>query len=270
MLLVELHSGCSPFLFGANWKLQFDNGLDSYHLTSTHTSFMDIQARRRRGEGHQQARQYDWATRAAVPHGMFDFDYGHTFTWTEQPEVHKRQLWPVIEEVKARVGEVKAQWMLKMRQTSIFPNMQINDGSAMILRVIRPLAVDLTEMTGYVLAPIGERADLRAWRLRQFEDFFNPAGFATPDDTVTYEDAQRGSSLMSFYAKYLPGVTLPAGLEVTAHLGEAITDAPFALVVVPSVGVPDLLAALPRDLGVVLHRSHATQRTLCRARVTNR
>ncbi|WP_119673221.1 NAD(P)H-dependent glycerol-3-phosphate dehydrogenase [Deinococcus sp. RM] len=53
-------------------------------------------------------------------------------------------------------------------------------------------------------------------------------------------------------AEYLPGVTLPAGLEVTAHLGEAITDAPFVLVVVPSVGVPDLLAALPRDLGVVL------------------
>lgn len=53
-------------------------------------------------------------------------------------------------------------------------------------------------------------------------------------------------------AEYLPGVTLPAGLEVTAHLGEAITDAPFALVVVPSVGVPELLAALPRDLGVVL------------------
>jgi phenylpropionate dioxygenase-like ring-hydroxylating dioxygenase large terminal subunit len=189
---MEFVPGRVRYTYGANWKLQFDNGLDSYHLTSTHTSFMDIQARRRRGEGHQQARQYDWATRAAVPHGMFDFDYGHTFTWTEQPEVHKRQLWPVIEEVKARVGEVKAQWMLKMRQTSIFPNMQINDGSAMILRVIRPLAVDLTEMTGYVLAPIGERADLRAWRLRQFEDFFNPAGFATPDDTVTYEDAQRG------------------------------------------------------------------------------
>ncbi|PTA66563.1 NAD(P)H-dependent glycerol-3-phosphate dehydrogenase [Deinococcus arcticus] len=53
-------------------------------------------------------------------------------------------------------------------------------------------------------------------------------------------------------AEYLPGVTLPGHLEVTAHLGEALGDAAFALVVVPSVGVPDLLAALPRSLGVVL------------------
>ncbi|MVN89190.1 NAD(P)H-dependent glycerol-3-phosphate dehydrogenase [Deinococcus sp. HMF7620] len=53
-------------------------------------------------------------------------------------------------------------------------------------------------------------------------------------------------------AEYLPGVSLPPGLGVTAHLGEAIQDAPFALVVVPSVGVPELLAALPRTLGLVL------------------
>ena len=63
-----------------------------------------------------------------------------------------------------------------------------------MLRVFRPLSVDLTEMNTYCLAPIGERADLRAWRLRQFEDFFNPSGMATPDDTVTYEDCQLGFS----------------------------------------------------------------------------
>ena len=218
---MEFVPGRVRYTYRANWKLQYDNGLDSYHLTSTHTSFMDIQARRRRGEGHQQARQYDWATRAAVPHGMFDFPNGHTFTWTEQPELAKRQLHPVIDEVKARVGEVKAQWMLKIRQTSLFPNMQINDGSAMILRVIRPLAVDLTEMTGYVLAPMGERADLRAWRLRQFEDFFNPGGFATPDDTVIYEEAQRGfaaapSEWVNGYAR---------GMTALQHGGNAHSNA---------------------------------------------
>lgn len=53
-------------------------------------------------------------------------------------------------------------------------------------------------------------------------------------------------------AEYLPGVTLPGGVEVTADLGAAVAGAEFALVVVPSVGVPDLLADLPRDLGVVL------------------
>lgn len=53
-------------------------------------------------------------------------------------------------------------------------------------------------------------------------------------------------------ADYLPGVVLPEGLRFTADLGEAIRGAGFALIVVPSVGVPPLLEQLPRELGVVL------------------
>lgn len=53
-------------------------------------------------------------------------------------------------------------------------------------------------------------------------------------------------------AAYLPGVALPEALRFTADLEEAVRRASFALVVVPSVGVPDLLAGLPRELGVVL------------------
>ncbi len=52
--------------------------------------------------------------------------------------------------------------------------------------------------------------------------------------------------------EYLPGVELPSGVKVTSTLREAVMGADFALVVVPSVGVPDLLAQLPRTLGVVL------------------
>jgi glycerol-3-phosphate dehydrogenase (NAD(P)+) len=52
--------------------------------------------------------------------------------------------------------------------------------------------------------------------------------------------------------EYLPGVTLPDGVRVTSDLSSAVAGADFALVVVPSVGVPDLLAELPRRLGVVL------------------
>ncbi|MEW6422793.1 MAG: NAD(P)H-dependent glycerol-3-phosphate dehydrogenase [Deinococcota bacterium] len=52
--------------------------------------------------------------------------------------------------------------------------------------------------------------------------------------------------------EYLPGVLLPDGVAVTSDLACAVAGADFALVAVPSVGVPDLLAALPRELGVVL------------------
>ena len=53
-------------------------------------------------------------------------------------------------------------------------------------------------------------------------------------------------------AAYLPGVPLPGAVRITSDLRGAMDGADFALVVVPSVGVPELLAGLPRDLGVVL------------------
>lgn len=52
--------------------------------------------------------------------------------------------------------------------------------------------------------------------------------------------------------EYLPGVVLPDGVEVTSDLGRAVGGPDFVLVALPSVGVPNLLAGLPRDLGVVL------------------
>jgi len=47
-------------------------------------------------------------------------------------------------------------------------------------------------MQTWCIAPRGESAQARAFRIRQYEDFFNPTGMATPDDTVCYEEAQLG------------------------------------------------------------------------------
>jgi benzoate/toluate 1,2-dioxygenase alpha subunit len=195
---VEFIPGRSAYTFRSNWKLQLDNALDGYHLTSTHSSFMDLQARRRKGEGHLDAKQYDWSTRGKTEGGMFSFVNGHSCTWGDMPEPQKRPIWPAIDEIRARVGDARARWMIGVRQLVLFPNMQINDAAGVILRVIRPLAVDLTEMHSYCLAPIGERPELRAHRLRQFEDFFNPGGMATPDDTVTYAECQSGFPAQGF------------------------------------------------------------------------
>src|SRR5262249_8875296 len=64
--------------------------------------------------------------------------------------------------------------------------------TATIIRTIRPLSVDRTEMRIQCIAPIGESADARERRIRQFEDFFNPSGLATPDDNACYRDCQEG------------------------------------------------------------------------------
>jgi phenylpropionate dioxygenase-like ring-hydroxylating dioxygenase large terminal subunit len=189
---MEFVPGRASYTFRGNWKLQMDNGQDGYHLTSTHVSFMELQGRRRKGEGHVEARQFDWKARSKMRNGMFTFPGGHSVLWLDQVEPEKRPFWPVVDEVRSRIGELRTEWALKARNYQFFPNMQFNDSVTTMLRVFRPVSVDLTEMHTYCLAPVGERADLRAWRLRQFEDFFNPSGMATPDDTVTYEDCQHG------------------------------------------------------------------------------
>lgn len=52
--------------------------------------------------------------------------------------------------------------------------------------------------------------------------------------------------------EYLTGVLLPPDIAVTADLAATTAGADWALVVVPSVGVPELLEQLPRELGLVL------------------
>ncbi len=51
---------------------------------------------------------------------------------------------------------------------------------------------------------------------------------------------------------YLPGVRLPDTVGVTSDLERATAGHAWALLTVPSVGIPELLTALPRALGVVL------------------
>ena len=58
------------------------------------------------------------------------------------------------------------------------------------IRTYRPIAVDKTEVTIYCIAPKGESAEARARRIRQYEDFFNASGMATPDDLEEFRACQ--------------------------------------------------------------------------------
>jgi phenylpropionate dioxygenase-like ring-hydroxylating dioxygenase large terminal subunit len=209
---VELVPGRAIYTFEGNWKLQLDNGVDPYHLTSTHSSFLDVQALRKKGQGNVASRSFEWKQRDALRAGAFNFANGHSAVWVNQPEPEKRPIAPSMDELRARVGELKATWMLNGRNLQFFPNMQVADAISPMLRVFRPLAVDRTEMRTWCLAPAGESRELRAWRLRQYEDFFNPGGMATPDDTIVYEEAQRGMGAYSL--DFLQGYSRGLGAAV--------------------------------------------------------
>ena len=51
--------------------------------------------------------------------------------------------------------------------------------------------MDKTEVTIYCIAPKGESAEARKARIRQYEDFFNASGMATPDDLEEFRSCQK-------------------------------------------------------------------------------
>ncbi len=189
---VELLPGAGLYTYRANWKLQLENCLDNYHLTSTHPSFMRIVERRKKGASRHGLETQDFNMLDGTIGGGFTFPHGHAVIWHGNPAPQVRPLYANIDSVVQRVGRIRANWMLGVRNLSLFPNVQFAENISMQMRIIRPLAPDVTEMQVYCVAPRGEAAEARAYRIRQYEDFFNSTGLATPDDLKVYEQCQDG------------------------------------------------------------------------------
>lgn len=194
---IEFVPGVSAFTYKGNWKHQLENCSDGYHVTSVHPSYLKVAQQRAEAGGQRdvagiwgRTRDFLEDTESEAKFGTFRFRNGHVATWTASPMTPGHPLFERREELIERVGPVRAKWMFYARNMTIFPNLQIVDNFSSQVRVLRPLAADRTEMTTYCVGPRGESASARRQRLRQYEDFFNPSGMATPDDLVVYEDCQ--------------------------------------------------------------------------------
>ena len=80
------------------------------------------------------------------------------------------------------------------RNLVVFPNLVINDGSAITVRTFWPVAADRMRVTAWALGPKEETASSRARRLDSFLTFYGPGGLATPDDVEALEMVQKGLS----------------------------------------------------------------------------
>lgn len=233
---VEPVPGTVSFTYDANWKMQVENGVDLYHFTSTHPSYIGVLDDRRRSREAAAAASgapvavggsiyENLAAQKDAARGVYSFAHGHVAYWGDNPTVQERPLYGALDEIRARVGETRAQWMLKVRNLIIYPNLQIVENASLQLRTIRPLQVDRTEIRTWCLAPRGESAEARRQRIRQYEDFYNPSGFATPDDTAAYEACQRGhgARVLDWQQGYSRGILAQhtGGDERAAALGIA-------------------------------------------------
>ncbi len=205
---LEIVPGTVNYTFNANWKLQIENSADSYHFVPTHLSYIQLLGQRKTAEAAQRPSYLSNFREVDARRGSFTFAHGHNVLWGANDNPESRPLYRDIESVKRRVGEMKTKWMFYTRNLLIFPNLQLLENASLQIRVNRPLGAGKTEITTYCIAPKGESREARTLRIRQYEEFFNPSGLATPDDTVIFESCHAGqqSDLVDWQQGYMRGL----------------------------------------------------------------
>ncbi|MER7049138.1 benzoate 1,2-dioxygenase large subunit [Streptomyces jumonjinensis] len=189
---LEVLRGSSTYTYDGNWKLQTENGADGYHVSATHWNYAATQARRTAGESANETRTMDAGGWSKQRGGFYSFDHGHLLLWTKWLDPANRPLAARRDELVAGFGEVKADWMIGVsRNLCLYPNVYLMDQFSSQIRHFRPVSVDRTEVTIYCIAPKGESAEARERRIRQYEDFFNATGMATPDDLEEFRSCQK-------------------------------------------------------------------------------
>ncbi|MGG1948822.1 Rieske 2Fe-2S domain-containing protein [Trinickia sp. NRRL B-1857] len=186
---LEVLRGNSTYVYDGNWKMQMENGCDGYHVSTVHWNYAATMGRRN-VEGTRAVDANGWSKSVA---GVYGFEHGHILLWTNTMNPEVRPVYRHRDEIAARVGEEKAKYIVNQtRNLCLYPNVFLMDQFSTQIRVIRPLAVDKTEVSIFCFAPKGESAESRAIRIRQYEDFFNVSGMGTSDDLEEFRACQTG------------------------------------------------------------------------------
>ncbi|KIA85731.1 Rieske 2Fe-2S domain-containing protein [Flavobacterium sp. AED] len=184
---LEVLNGSSTYTYDANWKLQMENGADGYHVSSVHWNYVATMGNRKE-EGVQAVDPNGWSKSVG---GVYGFENGHMLLWTKMLNPEVRPLYSQLDRLNTTLGEEKTNFIInETRNLAIYPNVYLMDQFSTQIRVLRPIAVDKTEVTIYCFAPKNEPAADRALRLRQYEDFFNVTGMGTPDDLEEFRSCQ--------------------------------------------------------------------------------
>ena len=189
---LEVLRGESRYVMEANWKLQTENSTDGYHVATVHRNFATTVGYR------ETLRPGGGAGMEKIASGAYDVGNGHMINWADRGNPEAGPLWSQRAALLKRFPEGKVKWMLERGRTvTVFPNLLFNDVASTCIRVWRPVAVGLTEIETWCIAPRGEDAEARRARIRKYEDFFFPASLAVPDDVRAMEGAHTGSEAVA-------------------------------------------------------------------------
>lgn len=196
---LEVLKGTSTYTYDGNWKLQAENGADGYHVSSVHWNYAATTSRRGTGESENETTAMDAGSWGEQGGGYFSYPYGHLMLWQEWGNPEDRPVYDRLEELKELHGEERGKFMVNAsRNLCLYPNVYIMDQFSTQIRRLEPVSVDKTEVSIWCIAPKGESAENRANRIRQYEDFFNATGMATPDDLEEFRSSQKTYQASSF------------------------------------------------------------------------
>lgn len=198
---LEVLPGKSAYTYDGNWKLQNENGLDGYHVSTVHYNYVATVQHRQQvnsENGTAASGTLDYSKLGAgdanTDDGWFAFNNGHSLLFSDMPNPSVRSGYATImPRLIEEHGQQKAEWMMhRLRNLNIYPSLFFLDQISSQLRIIRPVAWNKTEIVSQCIGVKGESDADRENRIRQFEDFFNVSGLGTPDDLVEFREAQRG------------------------------------------------------------------------------
>jgi phenylpropionate dioxygenase-like ring-hydroxylating dioxygenase large terminal subunit len=193
---VAFIGGRSRYVIRANWKLQIDNGVDLHHSTYAHVSSLDENGRQftRHGGGPRILRDgrksIDWE-----PFGVVGFPYGHGYQG--RPPVETLPSGAVYEayvhRLEARHGAERTRQILKYDRFNsvVYPSMTFQ-AFGQHVRVVRPLAVDRTEISVYPVGLKGAPPEFNRSAIRSLATTHSAASMIQTDDIEIFERAQRG------------------------------------------------------------------------------
>lgn len=197
---IMLTGGVHRYRFDGNWKLQLENTLDSYHVPFAHESTVDrsgVQFSRREGDAEgAKVVDREKVTHSWKDRGAWAFDHGHGFTGNTALDENARSS-PAYDEYKAaleaRIGAERALEVLTpfFHNALVYPNMSFM-GLNMHVRVVRPLAVGLTEVNVYPVLLKGAPKSMNQSTIRLLNVTHAAASFVQTDDLEAFARCQRG------------------------------------------------------------------------------
>jgi phenylpropionate dioxygenase-like ring-hydroxylating dioxygenase large terminal subunit len=224
---IDLAGGVQKYMFFGNWKAQIENLNDLYHPPYSHESTVRSDGRQftRRTGDRQGPQIVDSDERTSIWDRIEirAFDHGNSYCGPMPSDSNDNRGGAVFERYKAallakhspeRVEQILAE---RFHNAIFYPNLNIQLLSSHI-RVIRPVAVDRTEIRVYPVRLKGAPEEMYREVIRYLNITHSPASLIQTDDLEMFRRIQvgarsRGAEWVVFGRGFGQDVNEPSGLR---------------------------------------------------------